>query len=80
MQGLNDDNSKIHDTTCCDKLHLIWRYEGQLGAVECVLGRADQLIIETCILEEMEQLHRNLVLFYDYKKKVYGMAQEFQHK
>lgn len=51
----------------------IW-YEGQLGAVECVL------IIETCILEEMEQLHRNLVLFYDYKKKVYGMAQEFQHK
>ena len=49
----------------------IW-YEGQLGAVECVLGRADPLIIETCILEEMEQLHRNLVLFYDYKKRCMG--------
>ena len=41
----------------------IWD-EGQLGAVEGVLGRVDR-----CIMEEMKQYHRNLaVAFYDYKK------------
>ena len=46
----------------------IWD-EGQLGAVEGVLGTVDQLIIDRCIMEEVEQHHRNLaVAFYDYKK------------
>ena len=47
----------------------IWD-EGQLGAVEGVLGTVDQLIIDRCIMEEVKQHHRNLaVAFYDYKKK-----------
>ena len=46
----------------------IWG-EGQLGAVEGVLGTVDQLIIDRCIMEEVKQYHRNLaVAFYDYKK------------
>ena len=46
----------------------IWD-EGQLGAVEGVLGTVDQLIIDRCIMEELKQYHRNLaVAFYDYKK------------
>ena len=46
----------------------IWD-EGQLGAVEGVLGTMDQLIIDRCIMEELKQYHRNLaVAFYDYKK------------
>ena len=46
----------------------IWD-EGQLGAVEGVLGMVDQLIIDRCIMEEVKQHHRNLaVAFYDYKK------------
>ena len=46
----------------------IWD-EGQLGAVESVLGTVDQLIIDRCIMEEVKQHHRNLaVAFYDYKK------------
>ena len=46
----------------------IWD-EGQLGAVEGALGPVNQLIIERCIMEEMNQYHRNLaVAFYDYKK------------
>ena len=46
----------------------IWD-EGQLGAVEGVLGTVDQLIIDRCIMEEVKQYHRNLaVTFYDYKK------------
>ena len=46
----------------------IWD-EGQLGAVEGVLGTVDQLIIDRCIMEEVKQYHRNLaVAFYDYKK------------
>ena len=46
----------------------IWD-EGQLGAVEGVLGTVDQLIIDSCIMEEVKQYHRNLaVAFYDYKK------------
>ena len=52
----------------------IWD-EGQLGAVEGVLGTVDQLIIDPCIMDEVKQYHRNLaVTFYDYKKaydKVY---------
>ena len=52
----------------------IWD-EGQLGAVEGVLGTGDQLIIDRCIMEEVKQYHRNhAVAFYDYKKaysKVY---------
>ena len=46
----------------------IWG-EGQLGAVEGVLGTVDQLIIDRCIMDEVKQYHRNLaVAFYDYKK------------
>ena len=46
----------------------IWD-EGQLGAVEGVLGTMDQLIIDRCIMEEVKQYHRNLaVAFYDHKK------------
>ena len=46
----------------------IWN-EGQLGAVEGVLGTMDQLIMDRCIMEEVKQHHRNLaVAFYDYKK------------
>ena len=46
----------------------IWD-EGQLGAVEGVLGIVDQLIIDRCIMDEVKQYHRNLaVAFYDYKK------------
>ena len=46
----------------------IWD-EGQLGAVEGVLGTVDQLIIDRYIMEEVKQYHRNLaVAFYDYKK------------
>ena len=46
----------------------IWD-EGQLGAVEDILGTVNQLIIDRCIMEEVKQHHRNLaVVFYDYKK------------
>ena len=46
----------------------IWD-EGQLEAVKGVLGTVDQLIIDRCIMEEVQQYHRNLVVaFYDYKK------------
>ena len=46
----------------------IWD-EGQLGAVESVLGMVDQLIKDRCIMEEVKQYHRNLaVAFYNYKK------------
>ena len=46
----------------------IWD-EGQLGAVEGVLGTVDQLIIDRCIMGKVKQYHRNLaVAFYDYKK------------
>ena len=46
----------------------IWD-EGQLGAVEGVLGTVDQLIIDRYIMDEVKQYHRNLaVAFYDYKK------------
>ena len=42
---------------------------GQLGAVEGVLGTVDQLIIDSCIMEEVKTYHRNLaVTFYDYQK------------
>ena len=45
------------------------RNEGQLGAVEGVLGTVNQLIIDRCIMEEVKQDHRNLdVTFYNYKK------------
>ena len=43
----------------------IWD-EGQLGAVESVLGTVDQLIIDQCIMEKVTHYHRNLVVaFYD---------------
>ena len=46
----------------------IWD-EGQLGAVEGVLGMVNQLIIDRCIMEEVKQHNHNLaVAFYDYKK------------
>ena len=46
----------------------IWD-EGQLWAVEGVLGTVDQKVIDQCIMEEVKQYHRNLAFrFYDYKK------------
>ena len=46
----------------------IWD-EKQLGAVEGILGTAEQLIIDRCIIEEVKHHHRSLaVAFYDYKK------------
>ena len=46
----------------------IWD-EGQLGALENVLGTVDQLTIDRCITEEVKQYHRNLaVAFCDCKK------------
>ena len=46
----------------------IWD-EGQLGALEGVLGTVDQLVIDRCVMEEVKQYQRNLaVAFYDYKK------------
>ena len=46
----------------------IWR-EGELGPVKGILGTVDQLIINRCIMEEVQQHHRKLaVAFYDYKK------------
>ena len=46
----------------------IWD-EGQLGAVEGVLGTVDQLITDQCIMDEVKQYHRNLaVAFCDYKR------------
>ena len=52
-------------------MNKIW-HEGQVGAVEEVLGAVDQLIIDKCIMEGVKQYHRNLaVAFYDYKK-AYG--------
>ena len=48
----------------------IWD-EGQLGAVEGVLGPVDQLIIDRCIMEEVKQYHRNLAVTFYYYKKTY---------
>ena len=49
--------------------------EGQFKAVEGQLGTVNQLIIDRCIMEEVKQYQKNLVIaFYDYKKaydKVY---------
>ena len=43
----------------------IWD-EGQLGAVESVLGTVEQLIVDRCIMDKVIQYHRNLVVaFYD---------------
>ena len=42
--------------------NIIWD-EGQLGALEDVLGTVDQLIIDWCIMEEVKQYHRNLVVY-----------------
>lgn len=46
----------------------IWD-EGQLGAMEGVLGTVDQLLIDKCITDEVREHRRNLaVAFYDYTK------------
>ena len=46
----------------------IWD-KGQLGAAEGVLATVDELIVDRCIMEEVNQHHRNLVVaFNDYKK------------
>ena len=63
LTGLNAKYMREHARS-----NTIWD-EGQLGAVEGVLGTVDQLIIDRCIMEEVKQYHRNLaVAFYDYKK------------
>ena len=42
---------------------------GQLGAVEGVLGTVDQLIIDSCTMEEVKTYHWDLaVAFYDFRK------------
>ena len=62
-KGNNNNNNRQHAL-----VNEIWD-EGQLGAVEGVLGTVDQLIIDRCIMEDVKQHHRNLaVAFYDYKK------------
>ena len=46
----------------------IWD-EGQLGAMDGVLGTVDQLLIDKCKTNEVREHHRNLaVAFYDYTK------------
>ena len=43
--------------------------EGQLGAIDGVLGTVDQLLIDKCIADEVREHKRNLaVAFYDYTK------------
>ena len=44
----------------------IWD-EGQLGAVEGVLGTVDQLIIGRCIMEEVKAYRNLAVAYYNYK-------------
>ena len=39
----------------------IWD-EGQLGAVEGVIGMVNQLIVDWYIMEEVKQYHRNLAV------------------
>ena len=39
----------------------IWD-EGALGALECLLGTVNQLIINRCMMEESKQRHRNLAV------------------
>ena len=39
----------------------IWD-EGQLGAVEGVIGMVNQLIVDRYIMEEVKQYHRNLAV------------------
>ena len=46
----------------------IWD-EGQLGAVEDVLGTVDQLIIDNCIMEEVKTYHRNLAADFSITRK-----------
>ena len=48
----------------------IWD-EGQLGAVEGVLGTVDQLIIDRCIMEKLKQYHKNHAVALYYYKKAY---------
>lgn len=58
----------------------IWD-EAQLGAVESVLGMVNQLIIDQCIMEEVKQYHRNLVVrFYNYKKAYSKVHQDWTLK
>ena len=46
----------------------IWD-EGQLEALDGVIGTVGQLIIGTYIIEEVKTCHRNLAAaYYDYKK------------
>ena len=43
--------------------------EGQLGAIDGVLGTVDQLLIDKCIADEVREHKRTLaVAFYDYTK------------
>jgi len=43
--------------------------DGQLGAMEGVLGTVDQLLVDECIMQQVRQCKRNLaVAYYDYKK------------
>ena len=48
----------------------IWD-EGQLGAVEGVLGTVDQLIIDRCIMEKLKQYHKNHAVALYYYKRAY---------
>ena len=52
----------------------IWD-EGQLGAVTGVLGTADQLLIDKCIMEEVKIYKRNLAVAYYDCKKAFGNVQ-----
>ena len=46
----------------------IWD-RSQLGTCEGVLGTVDQLLVDSCIMDEVRRYKRNLaVAFYDYQK------------
>ena len=49
----------------------IWD-EGQLAAVERVLGTADQLIIDRCVMKEVKTQHRNIAAAFYYYKQAYN--------
>jgi len=43
--------------------------DGQLGAMDGVLGTVDQLLVDECIMQQVRESKRNLaVAYYDYKK------------
>ena len=49
--------------------------ENQFGTRENVLGTVDLLLVDQCIMEEVKNYHRDLLIaYYNYKK-----AYDFEH-